>query len=161
LSAVAAVGGNGVAEKLAFAAAGGLAADTVVAGAAGGEERDDDLEMTVSASVYSSSHAHKHVALNPHLFRTTVSCSSAPPLPSSSAPTHLIPNTKVVDLVPLLHNLADKLMSADKARRAFQVPSVVVQIAAAQRGGADLKDGIGRPLEVRIGAVFDGDLVKI
>lgn len=49
-------------------------------------------------------------------------------------------------------------MSAYETRRAFQVATVVVQVAAAQRGGCDFEDGIGGLLESWVGAVFDGDL---
>ena len=49
-------------------------------------------------------------------------------------------------------------MTADEPRRAFHVPAVVMQVAAAQRGRGDFEDGIGGFLQGGVGAVFYSDL---
>jgi hypothetical protein len=92
-----------------------------------------------------------------------------------------IPNVELLDLVALLHDLADELVAADEAvphaqpefpsgiravsgsgsyvlGRAFQVSAVEVEVAAAEGGRGDLEHGIGGLLELRVGSVFHGDL---
>lgn len=49
-------------------------------------------------------------------------------------------------------------MSANEVRRAFEMSSVEMQVAAAKSCGGDLEDGIGRFFDRRVRAVFYGDL---
>ena len=50
-------------------------------------------------------------------------------------------------------------MAADEVGWAFEVPSVEVQVAAAKGCGGDLEDCIGGLLDLRVRAVFYGDLI--
>ena len=75
--------------------------------------------------------------------------------------THLIPNLETLDPLPLLHDLAHKLMPADEIRWALEMASVEVQVAAAEGGAADFQDGVGGLLELGVGAVFYGDLIGV
>lgn len=61
--------------------------------------------------------------------------------------TYLIPNLKPAHPLPLLHNLAHKLMPADEIWRALEVAAVEVQVAAAQGCRGDFEDGVGRVAE--------------
>ncbi len=75
--------------------------------------------------------------------------------------THLIPNLETLDPLPLLHDLAHKLMPADEIRWALEMASVEVQVAAAEGGAADFQDGIGGFLELGVGSVFYCDLIGV
>ena len=50
-------------------------------------------------------------------------------------------------------------MAADEVGWAFEVPSVEVQVAAAEGCGGDLEDGISGLLDLWVRAVFYGDLI--
>jgi len=73
--------------------------------------------------------------------------------------TDFVSNLKLLHLLPLLHNLAHKLMPADEVGGALEVAAVEVQVGAAEGGGGDFEDGVGGVLEFGVGPVFDGDLV--
>lgn len=135
LSAVARVGGHGIAEELAFAAARGLAADAVEAVAAGGVEGDDDLWVWGRGSMSACVAGVRGMGL----WRTVL---------------YLVANLEALHIVTLLHNLADELMAADKVRWALHVAAVEVQVAAAEGGGGNSENGIGRELDLGVGAVF-------
>lgn len=100
--------------------------------------------------------------------RTSSSQHHLPPVESSSSlrrPSlsplelaYLVTNVELLDIVSLLHNLADKLVAADKVGRALQVSTVEMQVAAAEGCRRDFEDRIGGLLDVWVGAVFDGDL---
>lgn len=101
--------------------------------------------------------------------RTSSSQHHLPPTESSSTYLHrpslsalelayLVSNFELLHVISFLHDLADKLMTADKVGWAFEVTSVEVQVAAAEGCRGDFEDCIGGLLEVWVGAVFDGDL---
>ena len=50
-------------------------------------------------------------------------------------------------------------MTADEIGRALEMSSVEVQVAAAEGCGGDLEDCIGGLLDLRVRAVFYGDLI--
>jgi hypothetical protein len=74
--------------------------------------------------------------------------------------THLLPQPKLLHLVALLDNLADKLMPADESRRSLQLAAIEVQIAAAQRGRRDFQHAVCVVLQARVRLVFDCHLVR-
>lgn len=72
---------------------------------------------------------------------------------------YLIPNIERLHRTPLLHNLSHEFMAADKVGRTLQVAAVEVQVGAAERGRGDAEDGVGVLLDLRVRAIFDGDLL--
>jgi len=52
----------------------------------------------------------------------------------------LIANVKAFDVISFLHNLTNKLMPADKARGAFQVAAIEVQVRALGTGEFTWRD---------------------
>ena len=71
---------------------------------------------------------------------------------------YLVSDVELLYIISFFHDLADKLMTTDEVRRTLQVASVEMQIAAAQSCGRYFEDCISWLLEVRVGAVLDGDL---
>ena len=73
--------------------------------------------------------------------------------------THLLAVRKVLDRTALLDNLANKLVTASKARRNVQVAAVEVQIATTKCRSRDLENTIGIGLQLRIRLVFHRNLM--
>lgn len=70
----------------------------------------------------------------------------------------LIADVEFGDRVAFLDDLADELVAEDEIGWAFEMAAVRVEIAAAEGGAGYFDDGVGGLLDLRVRAIFYGDL---
>lgn len=82
------------------------------------------------------------------------------PTSTTGSKTHLITLPKILHLAAFLYNFPNKLMPTNEPRRRLQMTAIKVQIATAQRRRCDFEHAVCRLLDLGVGSIFNGHLVR-